>query len=173
MKILNIHGYMGSPENSACSVLRKMGCDVVSPQIDYDSMSPENILGMLSRQISGNSINYIVGTSLGGFFGLLLSGRFSIPAVLVNPCLMPFLTLSRMDFKGDIRSYARLFAETADTDISITSTIIGGNDDVIDYHDFTEKILGNERFCIIPDGKHSGATLPLESYFGSIFKDRM
>lgn len=173
MKILNIHGYMGSSENFACSVLRKMGYDVISPSLDYDSMSPENVLDILSQQITDNNVTYIVGTSLGGFFGAILSARLDIPVILVNPCLIPFLTLSRLDFKGDIRPYVRLCAETADIDISKTSTIIGGNDDVIEYHDFTENLLRNERFLVIPDGKHSGSTLPLESYFGSIFKGRM
>lgn len=176
MKILNIHGYTGSAENTACSVLKKMGFTVVSPQLDYDIMSTEKVLDILSRIIADNDITCIVGTSLGGFFGAVLSARFGVPVILVNPCLMPFLTLSRLDFKGNICPYIRLFPEIADIDVSKTSTIIGGQDEVIDYHDFTENLLGNEYFRIIPDGKHSGATLPLESYFREIlcmFNDRM
>ncbi len=168
MRILNIHGYTGSAENSACSVLRKMGYDVVSPQLDYDSMSPDSVLDVLSRRISDNNI--IVGTSLGGFFGAILSARLGIPVILVNPCLMPFLTLSRLNFTGDIRPYIRLFSEIPNIDISATSTIIGGQDDVIDYHDFTENLLRNERFRIVPDGRHSGATLPLEQYFKEVLR---
>lgn len=173
MKILNIHGYTGSAENSACSVLRKMGFDVVAPQLDYDAVSPENVLDILSRTITDDGITHIVGTSLGGFFGAVLSVRFGLPVVLINPCLMPFVTLPRLDSKCDITSYMRIFPEISDIDVSLTSTIVGGQDGVIDYHDFTENLLRNERFRIIPDGRHSGATLPLESYFRSIFKNRM
>lgn len=170
MKILNIHGYTGSAENSACSVLRRIGCEVVSPQLDYDSMLPENILDTLGRQITENNIGCIAGTSLGGFFGAVLSARLGIPVILVNPCLMPFVTLPRLDFKGNIRSYVSLFSEIANMDISGTSTIIGGRDDVIDYHDFTENLLRNKNFRIVPDGRHSGATLPLEQYFKEVLR---
>lgn len=170
MKILNIHGYTGSAENSACSVLRKMGYDVVSPQLDYDLMSPDSVLDVLGQQISDNNITHIVGTSLGGFFGAVLSARFGVPVILVNPCLMPFVTLPRLNSKGSIRPYLRLFSEISNMDISATSTIIGGQDDVIDYHDFTQNLLRNERFRIIPDGRHSGATLPLEQYFKEVLR---
>lgn len=171
MKILNIHGYKGSSENSACSVLKHLGFEVISPEIDYDFLSPENVLDILSQIIVDSDITYIVGTSLGGFFGAVLSARFNIPAILVNPCFLPFVTLPRLDFSGDIRPYVRIFPEIYDINISITSTIIGGQDEIIDYHDFTEKLLGNKNFRIVPDGKHSGATLPLESYFREILSD--
>ena len=39
------------------------------------------------------------------------------------------------------------------------------NEEIIDSHDFTGKLLGNERCKVIPDGKHSGATLPLKDFF--------
>ncbi|MCM1506241.1 MAG: hypothetical protein NC177_03770 [Ruminococcus flavefaciens] len=170
MKILNIHGYTGSAENSACSVLRKLGYEVISPQLDYDSMLPEDILDTLGRQITENNIGCIVGTSLGGFFGAVLSARLSVPVILVNPCLMPFVTLPRLNFEGNIRPYIILFSEIANMDISGTSTIIGGRDDVIDYHDFTENLLRNKDFRIVPDGIHSGATLPLEQYFKEVLR---
>ncbi len=168
MKILNIHGYMGSSENSACSVLKKMGYDVISIQLDYDNMSPYSVLDMLLRQISDNNITHIVGTSLGGFFGAVLSAELDVPVVLVNPCLMPFVYLSRLGFTGDIVSYIEMFGKISNLKNKNVSTIIGEQDEVIDSHDFTEKFLGNERFRKVPHGRHSGATLPLESYFREV-----
>lgn len=170
MKILNIHGYMGSPENSACTALKNLGYEVISPTVRYDSDEPEKIIEKLRKMFIDNECNIIVGTSLGGFFGAVLSVRLGVPVILVNPCLMPFVTLPRLDFKGNIHSYIRIFPEIADIDVSATSTIIGGQDDVIDYHDFTENLLRNKNFRIVPDGKHSGATLPLESYFTEILQ---
>lgn len=36
--ILNIHGYHGSPKNSAYTALHEIGCEnIISPSIDYDS----------------------------------------------------------------------------------------------------------------------------------------
>lgn len=169
MKILNIHGYMGSAENSACSVLKKTGYDVISLQIDYDSMSPYSVLDMLIRQISDNNITHIVGTSLGGFFGAVLSAELDVPVILINPCLMPFVVLPRLGFTGDIVPYIEMFGKISNLKNENVSTIIGGQDEIIDSHDFTEKLLGNQRFRKIPDGRHSGATLPLELYFREVF----
>ena len=47
MKILNIHGYHGSPRNSAYQALEALGCEIIAPVLDYDNTSPENILGSL------------------------------------------------------------------------------------------------------------------------------
>ncbi|MDE5772470.1 MAG: hypothetical protein K2I06_12730 [Ruminococcus sp.] len=168
MKILNIHGYMGSAENSACSVLKKAGYDVISLQLDYDAVSPYNILDMLVRQISDNNITHIVGTSLGGFFGAVLSAELDVPVILVNPCLMPFVYLPRLGFKSDIMPYIEMFGKISDLKNKNISTIIGEQDEVIDSHDFTRNLLENSRFRSVPDGKHSGATLPLESYFREV-----
>ncbi len=169
MKILNIHGYKGSPENSACYALKNLGFEVVSPEINYDSSAPEQVYRKLCSIITENEINMIAGTSLGGFYGTLLSAELDMPAVLVNPCLMPFVYLPRLGFTGDIMPYIKMFGKISDIRKQNISVIIGGQDEIIDSHDFTRNLLENSRFRIVPDGRHSGATLPLESYFRDIF----
>lgn len=166
MKILNIHGYRGSAENSACLALKELGHDVISQQIDYDAESPEKIFDELKNIFTKNKPNYIVGTSLGGFFALLLSIKSNIPVILVNPCLMPFVTLSELDYSKDISEFIRLFGNFADINQKNVSVIIGGSDEVISYHYFTEQLIKNH--TVIPDGRHSGATLPLKEYFSNI-----
>lgn len=166
MKILNIHGYRGSAENSACLALKELGHDVISPQIDYDAESPEKIFDELKNIFTKNKPNYIVGTSLGGFFALLLSIEYDIPTILVNPCLMPFVTLTELDYSGDINGFIKLFGNFSEINQNNVCAIIGGNDEVISYHDFTKQLISNH--TVIPDGKHSGATLPLKEYFSNI-----
>lgn len=166
MKILNIHGYKGSAENSACLALKELGHDVISPQIDYDAESPEKILDNLRKVFIENKPCYIVGTSLGGFFALLLSIEYDIPTILVNPCLMPFVTLTELDYSGDINGFIKLFGNFSEINQNNVCAIIGGNDEVISYHDFTKQLISNH--TVIPDGKHSGATLPLKEYFSNI-----
>lgn len=169
MKILNIHGYGGSAENSACLALKELGHDVISPQIDYDAESSENIFGDIKKAVEENKPDHIVGTSLGGFFALLTAIRFNIPAALVNPCLMPFATLSELGYDGDISGFIRLFGNFADIRQENTAVIIGGRDEIVSYHDtVTRKLI--ENCTVIPDGKHSGATLPLKDYFGEVIK---
>ncbi len=82
---------------------------------------------------------------------------------------MPFLHLPRLGYKSDegVLEYIRLFSGLADVDSGLVSTIVGGQDELIDTHDFTRSVFQNERFIVVPEGKHSGATMPLED----IFKD--
>lgn len=163
MKILNIHGYRGSAQNCAFSALNRLGHEVISPALDYDAQPPDWILHGLSRTVADKRIDAVVGTSLGGFYAATLSARLMLPAVFINPCLLPFLYLPKLGYKGDIAPYMQLFGKIAEIDVSRVSTIIGACDEVIDRQDFTRNILYNERYIVIPDGMHSGATLSLET----------
>lgn len=168
MKILNIHGYGGSAENSACLALKELGFDVVSPQFDYDEKNPDSIFADLKTIADEIKPDYIVGTSLGGFFALLTANYADIPVILVNPCLMPFLTLSELGYSGDISGFIKLFGNFAEIRQENISAIIGGQDEVISYHDtVTRKLIKD--CTVIPDGKHSGATLNLDEYFRRLF----
>lgn len=170
MKVLNIHGYKGSAENSACITLKNLGHEVISPQIDYDSESPEKILDDLRKIFLENKPDYIVGTSLGGFFALLLS-RENIPTVLVNPCLKPSVTLSELGYEIDeTRKTELLKAENMieKMDCRNITAIIGGQDEIISYHDYTKKVIKNN--YVVPEGKHSGATLNLDYWLRRLIK---
>lgn len=165
--ILNIHGYHGSPKNSAYTALHEIGCEnIISPSIDYDSEEPDNIIGTLNMLRVQYKADMIVGTSLGGFYAAVLSARHVLPAMLVNPCLTPFLLDILSDFKT--RPLVKLFGELAKIGSANVSCIVGDDDEVLGDHAFTEKLLGNSRFRSIKGGKHSGATLPLKKYFSEM-----
>lgn len=166
--ILNIHGYNGSSSNSAYNVLKKMNFDIVSPQLDYDNLSPEKVIEILESEVLKNNVTRIVGTSLGGFYAGILSAHTDLPVVLINPCFMPFLHLPRLGYEGNINSYVKMFPEILNIKAENTDIIIGGNDEVIDTHDFTKKFFKDANIRIFNDGKHSGSTLPLEEYFSLV-----
>lgn len=165
--LLNIHGYHGSPKNSAYTALHEIGCEnIISPSIDYDSEEPSNIIGTLNMLRVQYKADMIVGTSLGGFYAAVLFARHDLPVMLVNPCLTPFLLNILSDFKT--RPLVKLFGELAKIDSSNVSCIVGDDDEVLGNHAFTEKLLGNSRFRRIEGGKHSGSTLPLKAYFSEM-----
>ena len=167
--VLNIHGYHGSPENVPHRTLKDLKCEtVVSPEIDYDSESPESVLNRLRYYVSHKFIDFIVGTSLGGFYAAVLAAEFDLPVILINPCLMPFLHLPRLGYKGDIEPFISMFGTLTDMNEENVCCIVGDADEIIDSHDLTERMFGNERFRRIPEGKHSGATLPLNDYFAEV-----
>ena len=121
-KILNIHGYHGSPKNSVYTALHEIGCEnIISPSIDYDSEEPSNIIGTLNMLRVQYKADMIIGTSLGGFYAAVLSARHDLPVMLVNPCLTPFLLDILSDFKT--RPLVKLFGELAKIDSSRQSRI--------------------------------------------------
>ena len=166
MKILNIHGYHGSPRNSAYQALEALGCEIIAPALDYDSTSPDSIINDLRYILADKRPDIIVGTSLGGFYAAVLSAQCDHPVMLVNPFLMSFLT-----FDGDsrprraIKALIGLFGSLSQLDSSNVSCIVGDNDELLGDHRFTEELLGNARFRRIPGGGHSGCTLPLKDFF--------
>ncbi|MBQ7026838.1 MAG: hypothetical protein IJN14_00375 [Ruminococcus sp.] len=170
MKILTIHGYGGVAENFACTSMRNLGFETVSPQIFYDDCTPEELLNQMKVKIRESDCKMVVGTSLGGFFALALGIEFNLPTFLVNPCLMPFLHLPRLGYKGDIHGFMRIFPTLADVNPDDAFAVIGGEDEIIDTHDFTKKIIPNH--VIVPDGKHSGGTLNLPEHFRNELKRR-
>ncbi|MDE6538896.1 MAG: hypothetical protein K2K66_01785 [Ruminococcus sp.] len=172
MKVLNIHGYKGSAENSACITLKNLGHEVISPQIDYDSKEPRAIFKELIKIFNENKPDYIVGTSLGGFFALLVEKNTDIPAVLVNPCLRPCVTLPELGYKMD-KSRKMTFVVFEDMIEKMNrhniTAIIGGQDEVINYHSFTTASLIKNCY-VVPEGKHSGATLNLDYWLRRFIK---
>lgn len=186
MKILNIHGYKGCAENSACIILKNLGHEVISPQIDYDAKSPNRIFYDLWKIFMENNPDYIIGTSLGGFFALLLSRKFkveryeshikkylscNIPTVLINPCLKPCVTLGGLGYemdKGKEMAFVRFSDMIEKTDCRYVTAVIGGQDEVISYHDYTMTVIKNS--YVVPEGKHSGATLNLDYWLKRFIK---
>ena len=167
MKILNIHGYRGSCENSSFAALSALGAEMISPQMDYDKQSPDEILLFLNNLWQKHNCQAIVGTSLGGFYAALLSMKHHAKTVLINPCLLPFLLLPQIEESQNtlLFDYLRLFADIVKIDKNQIVAIIGEQDEVISTHDFTQNLLGKSRCICVPNGKHSGWTLPLRDIF--------
>ena len=132
------------------------------------SESPESVLNQLRYYVSDKSVDFIVGTSRGGFYAAVLAAEFDLPVILINPCLMPFLYLPRLGYKGDIKAFISMFGTLADMNEENVCCIVGDADEIIDSHDMTERMFGNEHFRRIPGGKHSGATLSLNDYFTEV-----
>lgn len=78
---------------------------------------------------------------------------------------MPFLT-----FPEYIKSYVSIFGTLSQIDSANVSCIVGKNDEVISDYQFTKDLLENSRFRSIPNGKHSGFTLPLKDFFGEMLQ---
>lgn len=169
LTFLNIHGYHGSPKNSAYTALNEIGCkNIISPSVDYDHEEPYNIIDRLNILQAEHKVDLVVGTSLGGFYASVLSAQHNLPVMLINPCLTPF----SLDLLSELEknSLVQLFNELEKIELSNVSCIVGDADELLGNHAFTEKLLGNARFRRIKDGKHSGYTLPLKAFFSEMLQ---
>jgi predicted esterase YcpF (UPF0227 family) len=85
MNILYIHGLNGSLSDEKRAILETYG-NVYSPSIDYDT--DPNSIDNLRDEFNDEEINFIMGSSMGGFVGYHLSTAFQRPALLFNPALV-------------------------------------------------------------------------------------
>ncbi len=176
LNILNLHDFKEEPENAAYKALLDLGniesgYKIISPDLDLGSHYRADCY-ITKKYLEENDIDIVIGTGLGGFYAAYISAKHHIPAILVNPMLMPFRTLPQLGYHSWFCMEMRRFGDMTDFVFSHKriniSCIIGSDDEVIDTHDFTQYLTSNDRFRIVPGGKHSGDTLPLKEYFREI-----
>lgn len=82
-KILHLHGIGSAGGGTTASVLKKLFADreVISPDIPA---RPFEAFDFISDLAADNDFDFVVGTSLGGFYAMLIKG---IPKFLINPAM--------------------------------------------------------------------------------------
>jgi len=91
--IMYIHGFGSSGASGKVKQLRSIlpGTEIHAPSLSHH---PIIDLTVLMETVKLNSIQSVVGSSLGGFYALLLACRFRLRLVLINPSLTPWKTLA-------------------------------------------------------------------------------
>ena len=96
--ILFIHGFGSSGDSFKANLVRKYFKKegVLSPSLSY---VPELAMGTLKEIIElclkKDEKVYLLGSSLGGFYATYLSSLYELKSVLINPAVMPHVTLKR------------------------------------------------------------------------------
>lgn len=177
--ILNIHGYGSNGENTKFIWLKAnvTGHEIISPTIDYDREMPEEIFARLAALIkdADASGTFIVGTSLGGSYAARLhAARPDITTILVNPSLMPFVTLRKYDVPmAALRRYFEHFEPTFEHFTSgrpdeRLHVIYGDADEVIAHDAITLPLLPDGvNTYRIEGGDHR---MPVEGKFAETMK---
>lgn len=93
--ILNIHGFRSCGANAKAAFLEETfpGVKIVSPTLP---LPPREALEVLEEVVkgSGEPLEMILGSSLGGFYAYVLCCRYRVPTVLINPAVVPFVHLA-------------------------------------------------------------------------------
>ena len=95
-RLIYVHGLLSSPASGKAQLLRGLcaaeGWTFEAPDLN---LAPRDVDRLLSDRIAAltpeeRKRTFIVGSSLGGFYGLRLARRFGLAAAVVNPCLNPW-----------------------------------------------------------------------------------
>ena len=99
--IIYIHGFASSGKGAKATLFREyfkiQAVDFIAPSL---SNVPALALDTLEQLIEsytklGESVS-LMGSSLGGFYAIYLSQKYNLKAVLINPSIFPYDTLSRV-----------------------------------------------------------------------------
>lgn len=135
-----------------------MGYNVVSPKIDYESCSLEQIYDRLSYEAHQNNIHMIVANSLGAFIGKRLSVELDVPCIFTNPCFRPDMSLKLIDpgyYNTISNEVERWIIDQKSYDFSKDIVIIGDQDEVIDHYSITLFEAPEATFYHVEDGYHN------------------
>ena len=93
--IIYLHGFASSQNSLKAQQIQNIeDIDVLCFDLDVE---PEKALEQISSTIKRYQDEDIMlmGSSLGGFYALLMAKEFNLPAVLINPSIYPYKTLAR------------------------------------------------------------------------------
>ena len=91
--ILYIHGFASCGDSTKTRLLKAyFGEDqLLAPDVP---VAPDAAIAFLRDMIDTHSVTLMIGSSLGGFYATYLSALYGIDAVLINPSVHPYKTLS-------------------------------------------------------------------------------
>lgn len=106
-----IHGFLSNSNNTKANLIRKIFPEehVVVPDLPPSSLlSWEKLNRMYIDEIEKNQPQktMVVGSSLGGFYAYCLSANYEIPCFLINPSMVPHITLLSRVWDTDGFSFA-------------------------------------------------------------------
>lgn len=87
MNILYLHGLDSFPDPGKIEVLESRGHTVTSLQLEYRTQI--DAFDIIHKSAVDNEIDYIVASSVGGYYGYWLGHKLGIDQLLFNPA-MPF-----------------------------------------------------------------------------------
>jgi len=102
--LIYIHGFNSSPQaykaNLMRDYLRECGREdaFFAPELPFDPQQAMQLLVQCMEELVarfGNRRVFIVGSSLGGYYGAYLAEQFQAAIALINPSVEPYVTLNR------------------------------------------------------------------------------
>lgn len=104
MKILYIHGLNSFPHSERLEILTSKGHKTSALHLDYEN--EPNTYNILKTYALENKVDFIIGSSAGGYIGYWLGQELEIPQLLFNPAVA--VRDIREDVKHEIKENKNL-----------------------------------------------------------------
>jgi uncharacterized protein len=176
--ILYAHGFKSSSRSRKVTQLREyiqargIAANLIAPDLNFE---PAVALAQLKRACEGIATSdlTIIGSSLGGFYAVVLAEKLACRAVLLNPSIRPFDTLrqylgvqsniytgEKFEFSSThIAQLEAMFVPRISTP-SRYFLIVETGDEVLDYSAAVDYYTGATQL-VIPGGDHELKSFPL------------
>lgn len=166
--IIYIHGFGSSGFGGKATILRDEFKDEIIlpslsniPTLAIDTL--EQLIFLLKKY---NENIYLMGSSLGGFYSIYLANKYNLKAVLINPAIYPYKTLSKVGTatnyydlstfecnENHLNSLKNFEVATIKNQENFLVLLQKG-DEVLDYKEALEK-LPNAKSIVKEGGNHS------------------
>lgn len=160
--ILYIHGFASCGQGNKSRLLQEFFGDVIAPDLPS---APHKAVQHLEKILTQNSIDLLVGSSLGGYYATYLAQKYGIKGVLLNPSTRPYHTLKPYiginkrfcdgeEFEWKEEYLQELFAyDTTNLRKNLLLVLLQSGDEVLDYREAFEK-YSNQRRVVEYGGNH-------------------
>jgi predicted esterase YcpF (UPF0227 family) len=148
--IIYFHGYGSNGNSRTAEFIKSAYPDyaVITPTYNTKNANEaiDDLYKVVYQAMKDYECIFFVGSSLGGFIANYFSNKYSIPTVLINPCLDPVKRLQKYNpqDKVDCESFAKY--DLSDINGIPKVVILGKKDSVIPYQTFMERY--NSRYQI-------------------------
>lgn len=85
MKTLYIHGLDSTPNTEKIDIMKEAGLIPFALHLDYRTEA--NAYNLLKKEVVENELEFLVGSSLGGYFAYWLAEELGLPCLLLNPAM--------------------------------------------------------------------------------------
>ncbi len=177
LTLLYAHGFRSSSQSRKARELADYlaahapGITLLTPDLSFDPAIAIEQLDGLCRQYAPEELT-IVGSSLGGFYALVLAERFGCRAALLNPSLRPYETLAKHLgpqtnlYSGEAFEFTEAHLATLQSlrvesiaNIRNYLLIVEMGDELLDHRD-TIRFMGGARMVVVPRGNHDLVSFP-------------
>ncbi len=176
-KLLYLHGFNSSPESHKAQLvtqyLREKNCLdlLICPQIPVVPLEARAFLEQLVEDTLQEHELSFVGSSLGGYYATYLAEKYSGTAVLINPSVKPYVTLSaylgenNFYFEDEVWAFnEEHIQQLRDMDVETIAhaerylVLLQTGDETLDYRE--AELMYKDAQCIIEqDGDHAFTNL--------------